>query len=87
VRLAGPPGNPNAIGAAMRVIKNGKPLPMREIHAGSGYFSQDSLVQVFPFPASELWVRWPGGKITLTQIPEGIREMVVDASGQIVEKR
>ena len=87
VRLAGPPGNPNAIGAAMRVIKNGKPLPMREIHAGSGYFSQDSFVQVFPFPASELWVRWPGGKITLTQIPEGIREMVVDASGQIVEKR
>src|SRR4051812_14832136 len=42
VRLAGPARNPNGVGAILR-LGNG---PAREIHAGSGYWSQDSTMQV-----------------------------------------
>src|SRR6266404_4094496 len=64
VRLKGPPGNPNGIGAAIRLMTGDKPGPAREIHAGSGYWSQDSVVQVFgtPSPPTHVRVRWPGGK-------------------------
>ena len=46
VRLAGPPGNPDGIGATMRPIFGQRMGPAREIHGGSGYWSQDSAVQV-----------------------------------------
>src|SRR4029079_15075308 len=46
IRLLGPAENPLAIGPIIR-FKNGERLgPAREIHAGSGYWSQDSAVQV-----------------------------------------
>ena len=40
--------------------------PAREIHAGSGYWSQDSAVQVMAIPEqpTQIQVRWPGGKVT-----------------------
>jgi hypothetical protein len=36
----------------------------REIHGGSGYWSQDSVVQVMGCPETptQIWVHWPGGK-------------------------
>src|SRR5437764_4422454 len=42
VRLKGPPGNPNGIGAAIRLMAGDKPGPARAVHAGSGYWSHDS---------------------------------------------
>src|SRR5207244_3272147 len=46
VRLKGPSGNRTGIGAVVRLSFGGKMGPAREIHAGSGYWSQDSAVQV-----------------------------------------
>jgi hypothetical protein len=65
----------SGIGAVLRV-DNG---PAREVHAGAGYWSHDSLVQVMK-PGAQLIVRWPGGKTTTTKIAEGVREITVDAN-------
>ena len=71
VQLLGPPGNPTGIGAQLRLLFGSRPGPIREIHAGSGYFSQDSSVCVLSTPQvpTSVWVRWPGGKTTSTQLP------------------
>ncbi|HTL16835.1 MAG TPA: FG-GAP-like repeat-containing protein [Patescibacteria group bacterium] len=86
VRLQGPDGNPAAIGALMRLEFTGRTGPAREIHAGSGYWSGDSSVQVLGTPEepAALWVRWPGGKTTTTTLPKGAHEVVVNQSGQLV---
>jgi hypothetical protein len=83
VRLAGPSNNPDAIGAVMRLVTAGKMGPAREIHAGSGYWSQDGVVQVLAGPAApgSVWVRWPGGKTTDSKIPSGAQEITVDVTG------
>jgi len=83
VRLSGPPGNPAGVGATLRLRFPDHLGPAREIHAGSGYWSQDSPIQVMstPAPPSELLVRWPGGKTTTTAVPPGARELVVGLEG------
>jgi len=79
VQLEGPVGNPRGVGAVLRLKFNDHFGPAREIHAGSGYWSQDSVVQVMatPEPATALWVRWPGGQTNLFQVPAGAREVRV----------
>jgi len=85
VRLVGPLANPTGIGATLR-LKSGERLgPAREIHAGSGYWSQDSPVQVLsllPEPL-KLWVRWPGGKTTLADLPAGVRDVELSVAGEV----
>ena len=56
VRLEGPRGNPMAIGARMRLWRGTTPGPIREVHAGSGYWSQDAATQVMgsPEPPTEI---------------------------------
>lgn len=78
VRLNGPPGNPTGAGAVLR-LKQGERLgPARELHAGSGYWSQDSAVQIMSGTGpAQIVVRWPGGPATTTEIPAGAREIVV----------
>ena len=44
VKLKGPPGNPQGIGAQIRLVFGRRSGTVREIHAGSGYWSQDSAV-------------------------------------------
>jgi len=61
VRLKGPANNPGAIGAVIRPFIGDRAGPAREVRAGSGYLSQDSLVQVFGGGVTKLEVRWPGG--------------------------
>ncbi len=85
VRLAGPAGNPGSVGALLR-LKFGERLgPAREVQAGSGYWSCNSLVQVLATPTAptQLWVRWPGGKTTTSDLPPQAREIAVDASGTV----
>ena len=55
----------------------------REIHGGSGYWSQDSVVQVMGCPETptQIWVRWPGGKTTTNAIPTGAKEITVKFDG------
>lgn len=89
VRLAGPPGNPDGVGATLRLVFEGRMGAAREIHGGSGYWSQDSVVQVMGCPKAptQIWVRWPGGKITTGNIPEEAREITVDTSGKVAVNR
>ena len=84
VRLKGPPGNPTEIGAVMRLKFGERFGPAREIHAGSGYWSQDSAVQVLgmPAPPTHISVRWPGGKTTTTAVPAGARHIELDMEGK-----
>jgi hypothetical protein len=79
VRLKGPAGNPNGVGAIIRVGFAGRWGPAREIHAGSGYWSQDSAVQVMAIPETptQVQVSWPGGKKSVTQVPQNARELEI----------
>ncbi len=64
VTLAGPPGNPEGVGASLRVIYSGdRRGPCRAVQAGSGYWSEDAPVQVLGLADAPvaLWVRWPDG--------------------------
>jgi len=79
VRLAGPDGNPDGVGAQIRIVYGARMGPVREVQAGSGYWSQNGAVQVFGIAEapSAVWVRWPGGSETRTPIASGAREVVV----------
>ncbi|TMP96051.1 MAG: CRTAC1 family protein [Verrucomicrobia bacterium] len=85
VRLRGPAANPRAVGAQMRLSFGTRQGPMREIHAGSGYWSQDSAVQVLgrPEPPTQIQVRWPGGRVTTSALPEKAREISIDSTGKL----
>ena len=65
VRLIGPPGNPQGIGARLTLVENGKAIATVEIQAGSGYLSQSAAAAFFVAPESdmdrEIHVRWPEG--------------------------
>ena len=89
VRLAGPPGNPDGVGATLRLVFSGRTGAAREIHGGSGYWSQDSVVQVMGCPETptQLWVRWPGGKTTTGGIPAQAREITMDTEGKVTVNR
>ncbi len=85
VRLVGPSGNPTGVGATLRLKFGERFGPVREIRAGSGYWSQDGAVQLLAAPAAptELFVRWPGGKPTSSTLPAGAKEIAVDRNGTV----
>jgi hypothetical protein len=89
VWLAGPAGNKTGIGAVLRVVSGSKSGPAREVHAGSGYWSQDSAVQVMALPQGpiQLQVRWLGGKTVIADVPEGSREVSMDPAGKLTAIR
>ena len=79
VRLVGPAGNPAAIGAAVRIRYADGDGPVREVRAGSNYWSSDGVVQVLGLRGTpkSVWVRWPGGRVVEVEVPSGSREIVV----------
>lgn len=79
VRVVGPASNPDAIGAQSRIVYGDQMGPVREIQAGSGYWSQNGATQVFGLSGTPtaVWVRWPGGGETRTPVPPGAKEVVV----------
>jgi hypothetical protein len=85
VRLRGPPENPDAIGAMIRIGTSEHLGPAREIHAGSGYWSVDSVVKVMSSaePPTRILVRWPGGKAMTNDIPQGATDIVVNMADAI----
>jgi hypothetical protein len=89
VRIKGPAGNPTGVGVCLRLVFGSRLGPVREIHAGSGYWSQDSAVPVLATPEapSGIWMRWPGGKITTSDLPAGAVEIAVNDAGQVVTLR
>jgi hypothetical protein len=89
IRLDGSPENPTAIGAKLRLVAGNTMGPCREIHAGSGYWSQDSAIQVMSAATipTQLWIGWPGGETNLVAIPAGAREITVDRAGGVRKLR
>lgn len=83
VRLVGPPGNPAAVGARVRVVYEDGEGPAREVQAGSGYWSANGRVQVFGLRGRPAAVRvwWPDGSASRVEVPPGSREVVVRAGG------
>ena len=74
VVLKGPPGNPVGIGAHLRTAGPGdRRGPVRTIHAGSGFGSQDSAIQVLSLARrpDSIVVQWPGGREQTVPIPSG----------------
>jgi hypothetical protein len=75
--------NSLGVGTVLQVRTPQANGPTHEVHAGSGYLSQDSLISILHAPASgaELFVRWPGGKTSLFPIPDGAREIDISEAG------
>ena len=87
VRLIGSGNNPTGVGAIARLIVEGKAIgPAKEIHAGSGYWSQNSPVLIFGIPETPegIKIQWPGGSVTETKLPAGVREVAINTEGKIV---
>ncbi|HOW66098.1 MAG TPA: VCBS repeat-containing protein [Candidatus Paceibacterota bacterium] len=89
VRLEGPPGNPDGVGAVLQVGADRGWGYAREIHGGSGFGSQDSTLQIMSLDMAptRLRVRWPGGKTTESSLPAGVREVRVDINGVLTATR
>jgi len=86
LQLKGAAGNLAGIGAVIRLSYGERKGPAREIRAGSGYWSQDSAVQIFggtERPAA-VTVMWPGGRSTTTKIPPTAQEVKIDSSGELL---
>ena len=83
VRLEGPPGNPEGVGAVLRLVFGERLGPAREVHVGSGFRSQDSADTVMAAPTvpTALEVRWPGGRVQRVDWPTGARAVTVVDSG------
>ena len=79
VRLVGPPSNPSGVGAQMRLRYGDRKGPVREVQAGSGYWSQNGAVQVLGRAAepTALWVRWPGGREQVVPLVPSQAEITV----------
>jgi len=79
VRLRGLPSNPEGIGAQVRMVYGKGMGPVREIQAGSGYWSENGAVQVFASPdtPTAVWVRWAAGAESRMNVAPGAREVVV----------
>jgi hypothetical protein len=79
MRLLGTENNSAGIGTVIRNATG----PAHEIHAGSGYWSQDSSTVVLANRGGAIRIRWPGGKETMSQIPAGATNVTVDFTGKL----
>jgi len=77
VVLEGGTGNPDGVGAQVRLRGRSGFGPMSEIHGGSGHYSQNAatVVMTLPEPCLEVWVRWPGGRITRQEVTPDLGEI------------
>ena len=81
VTLHGGIGNPDAVGAQMRVLyADGRKGPARSIAAGTGYWSQDAATQVLGCAKDPvaLWIRWPSGKEQTVRLEDNVRDLRVE---------
>ena len=79
VRLRGVAGNPAGIGAQIRVVYGDRMGPVREVQAGSGYWSQNGATQVLGLSGvpTGVWVRWPGRPEVRVPVTPGTREVTI----------
>lgn len=83
IRLRGPDGNKLGIGASLRRGTGQATGRASEIHAGSGYWSQDSSTMVLSGAGEDVFVRWPGGRQTRSRLPAGAGHVAIDADGKV----
>ena len=73
VRLHGPAGNPQAVGARVTAELADGSTETSEVYAGSGYYSQSTAACFFGYPDSNplrsIRVRWPSGAVTRHEVP------------------
>ena len=74
-------GNPLCIGARVRVVQAGHAFAVREVHAGSGYWSMDAPVPVLAVPdgAYTIEVVLPGGAKVSVPVAAGTADVRVKA--------
>jgi len=79
VRLNAGRGNPLGIGARVQIAGSGRRGPVRELHAGAGYWSMDAATTVLSLPpgADSLIVHWPGGREEAVPLKAGQREVTL----------
>lgn len=79
VRVWGPPDNPTGIGTQMRLRYGSRAGPVREVQAGSGYWSQNGAIQVLGRDGNPtaLWLRWPGGREQVVPLAVGQAKITV----------
>ena len=79
VRVVGNAGNPVGIGTQLRLQYGKNAGPVREIQAGSGYWSENGAIQVLGRAGepTTLWVRWPGGRQQVVALAAAQREITV----------
>lgn len=79
VRLEGGAGNPTGIGAQLRVRRGDALGAVREVRAGTGYWSSDGAITVLALPdgATAVQVRWPGGQLQEVPLAAGGRDLVI----------
>lgn len=83
VRLDAGRDNPLGIGAQLRFVAGSLRGPVREVRAGSGYWSMDAATTVLARPAGapggadSIWVRWPGGATETHALVPGQRELIL----------
>jgi hypothetical protein len=74
VVLKGPRGNPDAIGAVLTLELADGSTQRTELHAGSGYQTQNPRGAFFAYPAASpprrITVRWPDGRTTEREMRE-----------------
>ncbi len=82
VVLEGDRGNPLAIGTQLQVVRGSARGPVREVRAGSGYWSMDGAVTVLALPGdvTAVHVRWPGGTEREVPVAAGQREVRIRQS-------
>lgn len=83
VSLAGPPENPQAVGATVRLKYPDRMGPAREIRLGNGFGSQDSTALLLGAPAEPIGVevRWLGSPAQEFPWPKGAVSVRIDRSG------
>src|SRR5262245_19494704 len=85
VELIGPAGNPDCVGAQLRVVyADGHKGSCRSVQAGSGYWLQDGAAQVLGCADSPiaLWIRWPGGKEGTVPVADNAKNLRVNFASE-----
>ena len=85
VELVGGENNPQAVGASVRQEQDGALGPKREIRLGSGYWSKDSLVQVFADGGSraKLHITWPDASVATVPIPNSAKTIKISKPDEV----
>ena len=78
VRLEGPPGNREGIGAVVRWVAGGRRGPARAVTRGGGYLGQDDAVVTLHGMGGQgglVEVAWPGGRVERYPMDGAAREV------------